>query len=426
MAGLTEHLRVAYLVRSWPRLSQTFITDEVLALERLGVELTVFSLTRGDDRLVQPQVAQARARVHYIDEEHWAHTISAGRHLALAGAAPRRYLPTFGYAVRHAKLASGYANGTTADSLRAALHVAAHLRAARREGRPFHHLHAHFAHDPALVGLFAHRLTGLPFTFTAHARDLYQLPPASLAARAGAARVVVVCSQANADYLCDTLPGLDPARVRVIRHGVDVERFHPQPLPESDDSPLVLSVGRLVEKKGFDDLLRTCAHLAAVGVPFRCAVYGDGPLGGQLHALRDELGLVDRVGFHGERRQHELVPVFQHAHVFALAPYVTADGDRDGIPNVVAEAMACGVPVVATTTGAVGELVRHGETGLLAPPRRPDALAAQLATVLTDDRLRRRLGAAGRRAVETEFDSRVSARALLDVFTAATRESERR
>ena len=187
-----------------------------------------------------------------------------------------------------------------------------------------------------------------------------------------------------------------------------------------EGTPLILSVGRLVEKKGFPDLLAACARLKQAGQQFRCTIYGEGPLHGPLSALIERLALADCVTLAGERGQAELIPIFQRADIFALAPFVTEDGDRDGIPNVLVEAMACGLPVVSTAVAGIPELVRHGENGLMVAPRDVHALADALATLLGDRSRREQMGANARATVVAHFDLRAAARQIATLFEQAT------
>jgi glycosyltransferase involved in cell wall biosynthesis len=422
---VTEHdrapVRVAYIVRSWPRLSQTFIVNEVLALERLGLALVIFRMTAADEPEAHDQAAEVRSPVHDLEAAlHRDRSAVLAEHLSVLFGSPRRYLSTAAFVLRGRQLASGYSTTTRATCFRHAVRLAALARSERERGRPFARIHAHFAHDPALVGLLAHRLTGISFSLTAHARDLYGIPPAALAARARAASAVVTCCASNAEYLRSTVDG---ARLHVVHHGVDLERFHPRLRSVESKLPLILSVGRLVEKKGFFDLLEAWAALAAQGHRFRGAIYGDGPLLKMLQARCEQLGLADIVTLAGARPHRELVPLFQRADVFALTPFVTGDGDRDGVPNVLVEAMACGVPVVSTAVGGIPELVRHGENGLLAPPHDVAAVARHLGELLADDDRRRAMGAKARVTVEQGFDARVAARRLATLFGAGGREA---
>lgn len=412
---------VTCLVRSWPRLSQTFILNEVLALERLGLELTVVSLTRSREPTRQAHVAAVRAPVRYLDESRRHETLARlADHVTVAVRAPRRYASALLLALRSPDLADGYATCSTMRCLAHAVRVAAQLRRTgllRRTGAGAGHLHAHFAHDPALVGLLVHRLTGVRFTFTAHARDLFQLPVPSLLPRIAAASAVITCCQANADYLTGVLPAGLRDRVHVIPHGLRLDRYHAVPAGDHGGPVRIVSVGRLVEKKGFADLLRACALVQAAGHRFTCDIYGGGPLANQLERLRDQLGLAGVVVFRGERDQERIAEALAGADVFALTPCVTDDGDRDGIPNVITEAMACALPVVTTAAGGVLDLVRDGETGLVAPQHDVAEIARNLTTLLTNPRRRRQLGVAGRAAVEEGFDIEVSARRLAALYS---------
>ena len=411
---MTEPLRVAYVVRSWPRLSQTFIVNEVLSLERLGLELAIFAMSHADEAIAQPQVAHVRAPVHYLDARR-GRSKAVAEHVRVLLAVPARYARTLAFVLRGRHLAAGYSTTSRWGCLHQAVHLAAGARRERRAGRPFAQIHAHFAHDPGLIGALTHRLTGIPFSLTAHARDLYGIPPRALAARAREAEAVVTCCRANAEYLG---PLVEHGRLHLVHHGVDLETFRPRPRSVEHDVPVVMSVGRLVEKKGFPDLLAACARVHARGRRFRLAIYGDGPMRGALEQLRRELGLDDVVSFEGARTQRELVALFQSADVFALMPFVAADGDRDGVPNVLVEAMACGLPVVTTSVGGTVDLVRDGHNGLLAAPRDVDEVACHLEALLGDPQLRQRLGAAGRTTAEDGFDARVAARQLASLFGA--------
>jgi glycosyltransferase involved in cell wall biosynthesis len=407
--------QVIYLVRSWPRMTQTFVLDEVLAVERLGTPLAIYSLVRSPEPIVQPEVMQVRAPVRFLDVRPPAARLLRAHGVVLA-AAPVRYLRTLLLVLTRPRLASGYATCSATRCFAHAVRVAADVGSMRRAGSPPRHLHAHFAHDPALVAMLVHRLTGLPYSLTAHARDLYQIPPESLRARVSYATAAITCCQANADYMTSVLPSRSAGRVRVVHHGVELDRF-PAKVARGPEGPLaLLSVGRLVEKKGLADLLQACARLAASGREFTCQILGDGPMRDPLLQLRDQLGLAHRVELPGARPRHEILAALRASDIFVLTPYVPADGDRDGIPNVLVEAMACGLPVVSTAAGGVTELVQHDHNGLVAQPRDVEEIARQLDRLLLDADLRHRLGTAGRRTVEAGYDVDAAARALTTLF----------
>jgi glycosyltransferase involved in cell wall biosynthesis len=409
--------RVIYLVRSWPRLSQTFVLEEVLALERRGLDLALFALVRSGETLVHPQVNDVRACVTYLDDAGDGHhrPRRALTHARVLARHPLRYARALLFCLRRRGLTAGYSSCSTLGGFDHAVRVSAQVAGMARAGHPATHLHAHFAHDPALVGLLAARITGLPFTFTAHARDLTQIPAASLRARAARAATLVTCCGANADYLRQVLPAACRPPVEVIRHGVRLDRFVParrEPGPVAE----LVSVGRLVPKKGYADLLRALALLRDQGVRFCCRIHGDGPLRADLERLRDDLGLRERVQLPGAATGGQVAAALAGADVFVLTPVHTDDGDRDGIPNVLVEAMACALPVATTSAGGVGELVHHLRNGLVAPPGDTTAIADCIGRLIADPRLRARLGDAARRTVESGHDVDEAARALDRLF----------
>lgn len=408
---------VIYLVRSWPRLSQTFIVNEVLALERRGVPIELFSMVHSGEHVVQPQVSDVQARVRYLDEPlGWRAALDAHRRVLMA--APLRYLRTVLFATFHPGLSAGYATASVWGCLQAAVRISATLLRLSDAGRTPTHLHAHFAHDPALVALLVHRLSGLTYTFTAHARDLLQIPAPNLARRAAEAAALVTCCQANADYIDAAVPATSKPPVRVVRHGVDLDQFRPAPAPPESATPTLVTVGRLVEKKGFGDLLQALSQVKASGHAFTCRLYGDGPLRQTLLATRDRLGLTEEVALLGEQDREQIVAALTVADAFVLTPILTDDGDRDGIPNVLVEAMACAVPVVSTTAGGIPELVHDGVNGLLTVPGDVAAVATRIEKLLDDPHLRRALGSAGRRTVEADYNVNAAAGELAHLFTA--------
>ncbi len=408
-------LRVVYLVRSWPRLSQTFVLNEVLAMQRAGVVVDVFSMVRAEEALVQPDAAMVSRPVRYLSD--------------LRGTATRVETDTYRRALEVAlnspNLAGGYANASTMECF----HSAANLASALDGTGPVDHVHAHFAHDPTLVAYFLHLLTGLSYSFTAHARDLYGVPPEALITRARPATAVVTCCEANGHYLRATLTADLSDRISVIHHGVDLAAFEaPQPggtpsmrTQVSGDRTTsgvtrIISVGRLVQKKGFEDLLAACDQLDPVR--FTLDIYGEGPLLAQLEAERHRLNLDDRVTFQGARVHRQILKAMAEADIFALTPYVTGHGDRDGVPNVLVEAMASGLPVVTTTAGGIGDLVEHDHNGLLAEPHSVGTIAGNLHALITDAGRRSRLAAAARRTVEERFNVASAASRLISLFGA--------
>ena len=279
------------------------------------------------------------------------------------------------------------------------------------------HLHAHFAHDPTFIAQLVHLITGITYSFTAHARDLFQVPVTALTDRINHATAVVTCCQNNLTYLNQVAPG-EQNKFSMIYHGVNVRRFRPPARSKAKaELPLILSVGRLVEKKGYLDLLAALQLVKARGYRFHCAIYGEGPLQQEINQSIEARGLTGWASLEGNCDQTQLLSIFQSATVFALTPTVTEDGDRDGIPNVIAEAMAVSLPVVSTITAGIPELITHNQNGLLYSPHDINGIAAGIIELLADKSKRERLGKAARARVMEQFDSHTSATLLKELFT---------
>lgn len=375
------------VVKGWPRLSETFVARELLGLERRGFSLRVVSIRGPREAQRQPVAERLRAPVHYLPPEG-ARGLPA---LLAAAAATVARRPRAALAALRRALGRVRARG--AEPLRRWLEACWLVEALRLgRGSSVRHLHAHFLHAPAELAEHAASMSGLGFSATGHARDIYTSPPEELAARVGAADFVLTCTDYNRRHLC-ALPGVDGRRVRLCYHGVELEAFPPA---ASCDTSRLLSVGRLVPKKGHDQVLRALALLRAHGEEFQWELFGAGPLEAGLKALAAELGLGSRAAFHGAVAHPRLAARLSEGGVAVFGCVEAEDGDRDGLPNALLEAMAAGLPVVATAVSAIPEALRDGVDGLLVPPRDPAALAAALRRLRRDPVLAARLGASAR------------------------------
>jgi len=387
---------VAYLLKRFPRLSETFILHEILELERQGVGLRLYSIMDSAETIVHADVRRVRASVSYLPSGKRAWHEVPKAHLALLKRHPGRYLGTVAYNLWHRPRRTALKHFLRAGWL-----------AHELEAAGVTHLHAHFAHGPASVARFVSQLTGLPYSFTAHAKDIYTSPPASLANKMDAARFVVTCTEYNAQYLAGLVAPGTAERIHRIYHGLDLRKFgaptHPAEAA-AGDMPTILAVGRLVEKKGFSYLIDSMALLRRRGYEANLQIVGDGDIRGALVQQIEAAGLQDRVTLLGPRPQEDLLDMYRHATLFALPCIVTDNGDRDGIPNVLVEAMRLGLPVVSTRVSGIPELIIDGDTGLLVPPRDTRALTDALARLLDDPHLRGRLAAGAARHVLHEFD----------------------
>ena len=387
---------VAVVVKGYPRLSETFIAQEILALERRGLSLVIVSLRRPTDRFTHPIHAEIRSPVHYLPE--YLHE-APGR--VLRAWKKARRLP--GYRRARSMWLADLARDRTPNRVRRfgqALVLAAELG-------PVESIHAHFLHTPASVARYASVMLGVGWSFSAHAKDVWMTPEWEKREKLADARFGVTCTRANLEHLAALAPA--PGAVDLVYHGLDHERFPgrvaARPARDGSDhaDPVtILSVGRLVEKKGFDDLLGALALLPPE-LAWTLDVVGGGALGTKLRGQAEALGLGDRVRWRGSLPHDRVVELFAGADLFALASRISADGDRDGLPNVLMEAQLLGAACVATRVSAIPELIEHGVNGLLVPPRDPGALAAALERAIADPALRAGLAEAGRRTVTARF-----------------------
>lgn len=393
---------VAYVVKRYPRLTETFILNEIRAMERLGERLHIFSLLPPEPPPHHPMVAEVRASVT-SPPNGWIAKLKlhSRSHWRSVRVAPLRYARTLLLAMRRT-MTSRHPVSLWRQFARAGVLA----DTCRREG--VRHIHAHFANAPTSVAHFAHCMTGIPFSFTAHAKDIYLSRSAILRRHLRAAKFVTTCTRYNAEYLRRLAPQIDPSKIRLVYHGIDLQTF-PARGQESCHSlgirrARILAVGRLVPKKGHEDLVAACAALRDRGVEFECTIVGSGPLQETISKAVRQSDLARQVRLAGAMTHRELIELYRRADLFVLAPRIAEDGDRDGIPNVIAEAMAVGVPVVATDVSGIPELVRHERTGLLAPSRDPAALADAIHRSLSDRELAARLAGEARRVLVREFD----------------------
>jgi colanic acid/amylovoran biosynthesis glycosyltransferase len=402
---------IAYILGTFPTPSQTFIAREVRGLLAAGVPLHIFSLRRRAASALEPADRDWFHRVRFVPLSMSASVLAANAYFLRRD--PGRYASAL-------RLLLGLPHRPRVLMVRAmalALVAAWIAREIKRAGG-CRHVHAHFALAQAEVAMAAGALLGRPFSFTAHARDIYATPSA-LAEKMRAARFVVTVSQYNVEYLRRLCPALARERIQLVHCGVDTNASaHADADIEDKAPPLVLAAGRLIDKKGFDVLVAACGLLRDRGLTFRCRIVGDGPLRNALaRAIRDA-SLDDVVELPGWLPAHRLLALLPRATVFVAPSRISASGDRDGIPTVVLEAMAARLPVVATDVSGIPEAVANGVTGLLVPAGDAAALADGLQRILIGPEAGREMGQAGRRSVLASFDLTSNSRRLAELFNA--------
>jgi glycosyltransferase involved in cell wall biosynthesis len=389
---------IGIILKGYPRLSETFIINEILRLEELGYHLHLFAMRNPGEAKVHENVRRVSAPVTYIPDYFWRYFFA----FLLANFRVWRSRPRLYWQACRFALVRSFCRRSVSTLKR--FLQAAYLIERGLPGTGVAHLHAHFSHGPTTVAYFTSWLTKISYSFSAHAKDIYLQEHDFLRQKIWWAKFVVTCTDFNRDYLLRAA-GNDAAIFRSY-HGIDLQLFQPASAePQPQRRPIILSIGRLVPKKGFPILLHALQQLKQQS-PFRCYIIGSGPMQRVLEELCDRLDLRHCVEILAPMSQTEVLSYYRQADLFALACEVQQDGDRDGIPNVLVEAMVMGIPVVSTAISGIPELIKHGVNGWLVPEKDPAALAQAIIKLLADPALARRLTAAGRAKVQHDFDAR--------------------
>ncbi len=399
---------VAYVSQQFPCLTMTFIYREVLALRRQGLTIRPISTWRPPAGVMSKEAEGLIGETFYIFPLPWLRLL--GNHLRYLLTRPKRYLGTLGQLVLFNR-----------EPLRHRLRLLAHFvyavrAAAEVERCQAQHIHADFALNAATVAMVASRLTGRPFSFTAHAADIF-VDPILLREKIAAASFVVAISEYNRRYLISIAGDNGVAdKIHIVHYGLDIGQFTPDPERKPNAIPVLLTIGRLVEKKGLPYLVKACRILVEQGYEFESLVIGQGPEEKMLRQLVQEYGLDDRVHLLGAMPQERVRELLRQADIFVLPCVVASDGDRDGIPVVLIEAMAMGLPVISTSLSGIPELIENGVSGWVVSPQDEEELARAVAILLRDPQQRAKMGAAGRRKVLEEFNIERSAAQLRALF----------
>ncbi len=404
---------MAMVLKGYPRISETFISNEIRLLEEQGLKVHIFSMRNPRESFTHKSVESIRAEVTYLPTEFWLYlhrllwpNLSAALkfrsgYFNALGLAWRRFLRN--------------RNPMTFKHFFQAGYLVHHT-----QGKNIAHLHAHFAHSPTSVAMFASEISGIPFSFTAHAKDIYTSNKEQLAEKIGKAAFVVTCTQYNKKYLEDLVDHRQ--EVHCVYHGIDLQLFFAHGVQRTPSPPYTfITIARFVEKKGIPDILAALALLAREGFPFRYILIGDGDDRENITTMIAGLGLTENVTLPGTLAHEQVLEMFQQADCFVLGCRIAGSGDRDGIPNVLAESMALGVPVVGTRVSGIPELVEHEHTGMLADATKPRELADTLKRVVIDMELRQHLIPAAREKVSHVFDNKQLIEVLVKLYRNLTK-----
>jgi colanic acid/amylovoran biosynthesis glycosyltransferase len=399
-------MKIAYVMSRFPRLSETFVLGEMLAVEEHGLEVELFPLLREREDVVHAEAQALALRAHY---QPFLSPAILRSQLYFLLRSPGAYLGALTDLLRGTWGSRNYFVGALGIFPKVA-HAARLMRA---EG--IDHVHCHFSNHPAAAGFVIHRLTGLPYSFTAHGFDLH-VDRHMLCEKVAEAAFVVPISEYNRRLMLEECGGRAEERAVVIHCGVDTDFFRPRESAPPEPPFSLLCVGTLHAVKGQKFLVEACRLLHEEGIDLACTLIGDGPDRVELAGAIAGAGLEGRVQLGGRRTRSDIAGLLRSAHAVAVPSIPTAEGKREGIPVVLMEAMASGVPVVASGISGIPELVDDGVSGLLVPPGDPRSLARALRRLHDDPALRERFARAGRAKVVREFDVRANAAKLVSQF----------
>lgn len=402
----------AFVLKGYPRLSETFIAQEILGLERAGLPLEIISLRAPTDKERHPVHDEIRAQVTYLPEYVRNEPLRCLKAWIRA-----RKLP--GYAKAWRAFSADHELDRTPNRRRR--FVQAMVLAAER-GPDLARLHAHFIHTPASVTRYAAIMLGLPWSCSAHAKDIWTSEPWDLARKLAEARWTVTCTRSGHEQLVSLAE--QPPRVHLSYHGLDLERFAPFPGrrhvndgSDEADPVRIISVGRAVPKKGYETLLAALAKLPG-DLHWRFDHVGGGELRSELMRMADEFGIGSKVNWCGPQPQTYVLELYRHSDIFVLPSKVAGDGDRDGLPNVLVEAASQQLALVSTTLPSIREFITSDVHGVLVEADAPDDLALALQQLACDPARRTRLGKAADERVRGHFDHVTSIRQLMGLFDA--------
>ena len=399
-------MKIGYIVKMFPRISETFILNEILELERQGAEVTIFSLKKPNEGKFHPQIGELKAQIHYLEDldvKKWAGWISSEWDNL------EKYSSNIFSLINSAL--------QTKDSSRIENIWRSAWIASKTEDLGLERVHAHFASLPSTVAYLTHRICGIPFSFTAHAKDIfvYDMDEHYLREKLQYAAFVVTVTNFNKRYLVDQAPEINADVIKVLYNGVNLDTLKPVSFASRKKNK-ILGVGRLVEKKGFDDLLHALKILKDKNIEFECDIAGTGPEQENLLQLMEELQLTNDVTFLGAKTSDDVVQLMKEATVFCLPCIIAQNNNIDALPTVLLEALAVGLPSISTSISGIPEIIEHEKNGLLAEEKNQKQIAEMLERLLLSDKLREEYASVGRKIAEEKFSLKSNAGKLYQMF----------
>ncbi len=399
--------RVAYIMSRFPHLPETFILREMIALENLGWQVRLYPLIFQHQAVVHPE---ARPWLKRLRKFPFLSLSVLWENLRVLGRQPLRYLYTLGRVL--------WENRTSPKFLLRAIvlwpKIVAMGAALQAEGVDF--IHAHYATHPALAAWIIHQLTGLPYSVTVHAHDIF-VCHAMLGTKLKGARAIIAISEFNRRYLRDLLGESIYTKTHVVHCGIEPERYQARARTwQTGERFEIVNIGSLQPYKGQRYLIQACALLRELDIPFRCRVIGGGELQSVLQAQIHALGLDEHIFLLGPRTQDEVAALLDEAHCYVQPSVITPSGKMEGIPVALMEALACELPVVATQISGIPELIRPHQSGVLVPPENAQALADALVWIYQHPEEAQQYGQTGRKLVLQEFMLLENAKRLSDLF----------
>ena len=391
--------KVAYVVKRYPRYSETFIVNEILAHEKSGLDIDIYSIKTSNDTHFQNIISDIKANVYYLNNNN---RIKADDLLELQYKLDSMF-PGFLKDISAFKLYNS-------EELYSGMKLAEHIH---KNGN--NHIHAYFATSASAVARIASFITGVPYSLTAHAKDIYHEDNdyEDLHQKLGDSESVITVSNYNKEYLTKTFPECSDNIFRVY-NGLNIRQFkYKSPI---NRIPLLLAIGRLVEKKGFTDLISACSILSKNKVEYECQIVGEGDLKEQLVEQINSYGLQGKIKLTGPLPQNKIKRLIQNSSIFVAPCVVGRDGNRDGLPPVLLESMALGTPCISTDVTGIPEVIENEKTGLIVPQSSPDLLSQSIIKLLADDDLRKQISLRARKLIEKNFNIFNNTIILRDIF----------